>query len=85
MNLHARISMIEAVDPVRTLEINAKDEDGASLLALAAGSFAEDDYPNAATFDSVKVVEMLIDAGADLNARDEDDPIAFYISIGQAF
>ena len=35
-------------------------------------SFAEDDYPNAATFDSVKVVEMLIDAGADLNARDED-------------
>jgi len=52
--------------------VNAKDEDGASLLALAAGSFAEDDYPNAATFDSVKVVEMLIDAGADLNARDED-------------
>ena len=27
MNLHTRISRIEAVDPVRTLEIHAVDED----------------------------------------------------------
>ena len=34
MNLHARISRIEAVDPVRTLEIHAVDEDDYSEKLL---------------------------------------------------
>ena len=51
---------------------NLKNEDGGSLLAAAAGSYANDDDVNAASFDSAKVIEMLIDAGADPNARDAD-------------
>ena len=34
MNLHTRISRIEAVDPVRTLEIHAVDEDDYSEKLL---------------------------------------------------
>ncbi len=52
--------------------VNVKNQEGASLLAHAAGTFAEDDYPNAAAFDQVKVIEMLIAGGADPNARDAD-------------
>lgn len=52
---------------------NAKDAEGTPFLSAAAGSFAnDDDDPNAAVFDSVKVMELLINAGANPNARDAD-------------
>jgi cytohesin len=52
--------------------VNSKGEDGTPLLSQAAGSYVDDDAPGVASFDSAKVVEILIDAGADPNARDED-------------
>jgi Domain of unknown function (DUF6438)/Ankyrin repeat len=52
---------------------NSKDGEGTPLLSEAAGSYVnEDDDPNAAVFDSVKVMELLINAGANPNARDAD-------------
>jgi len=50
--------------------VNIKDSDGVSLLASVAGSYANRDSPGAATFDSARIVEMLVDAGANPNARD---------------
>jgi ankyrin repeat protein len=52
--------------------VNSKDEDGGSMLAHSARSYVNDDDPGVASFDSAKVVEMLIDAGADPNVRDKD-------------
>ncbi len=70
---------VESGDPemvalalTRYRRVNGKDEDGASLLAQAAGSFANEDAPNAARFDSVKVIELLINAGANPNSRDDE-------------
>jgi len=51
-------------------DVNSKNEDGRPLLMSAADGTADDDDPGKATFDPVKVVDMLIDAGADPNARD---------------
>ena len=51
-------------------DVNSKNEEGGSLLMSAADGTADDDDPGKATFDPVKVVDMLIDAGADPNARD---------------
>jgi len=53
-------------------DVNANFEEGGPLLSTAAGSYVnDDDDPNAAVFDSVKVIEMLIDAGAKPDMRDE--------------
>ncbi|HEV7606081.1 MAG TPA: DUF6438 domain-containing protein [Steroidobacteraceae bacterium] len=56
----------------RYRNVNSKDEDGTPLLTQAAGSYVSEGDPGVTTFDSARVVEILIDAGADPNARDED-------------
>ena len=53
-------------------DVNSKNEDGRPLLMSAADGTADDDDPGKATFDPVKVLDMLIDAGADPNARDAE-------------
>jgi ankyrin repeat protein len=55
----------------RTRNVNLKDSEGGPLLSAAAGSYADDDNPNASRFDSAKVIEMLIDAGANPNVSDD--------------
>lgn len=53
--------------------VNDKADDGDTLLAIAAGGYIyEDDEPGAATYDPAKVVELLIDAGADPNEPNND-------------
>jgi ankyrin repeat protein len=52
--------------------VNAKTSEGTPLLADAAGSYVNDDAVNAAKFDSAKVVELLVAAGANPNSRDAD-------------
>jgi ankyrin repeat protein len=57
----------------RDKNVNAKNESGDSLLGQAAGSSVlREDSPIATRFDSAKVIELLVRAGADVNARDRD-------------
>jgi Domain of unknown function (DUF6438) len=53
-------------------DVNSSDESGGTLLAHAAGSYVNDDAPGAVSFDSTKVIAILIDAGANPNVRGED-------------
>ena len=53
-------------------DANSKNEDGRPLLASAVDGVLDEDEPGKATFDAVKVIDMLIDAGADPNARDAE-------------
>ncbi len=53
-------------------DANSKNEDGRPLLASAVDGIPDEDEPGKETFDAVKVIDMLIDAGADPNARDAE-------------
>lgn len=53
-------------------DANSKNENGRPLLASAVDGILDEHEPGRATFDAVKVIDMLIDAGADPNARDAE-------------
>ncbi len=53
-------------------DARVRGEEGYTLLHGAAGSYANEDDANAKNFDSVKVIDLLVAAGADPNARDDD-------------
>jgi cytohesin len=52
--------------------VNIKDKGGVPLLSRAAASYAQDDPVRAGRFDSVRVVELLVRAGANPNAQDDN-------------
>jgi hypothetical protein len=49
-----------------------KDESGKPLLSVAAASYMSDEDPRKASFDSARVVQLLVAAGADPSARDKE-------------
>jgi hypothetical protein len=52
--------------------VRVRGEEGYSLLHRAAGSYANEGDPNARNFDAVKVIDALVAAGADPDARDDE-------------
>lgn len=64
---------------MRDKDVNAKDSDGKSMLAKAADSFDVRERDSTATrFDPAKVIELLVRAGADVNARDKEGRTALF-------
>jgi ankyrin repeat protein len=57
--------------------VNSKGEEGVSLLAQVGGSHPDDDA-RAKVVDPLKVVDLLVAAGADLNARDDEGQTALF-------
>jgi hypothetical protein len=53
-------------------DVNSKNEEGRPLLTSAVDGIPDADEPGRETFDAVKVIDMLVDAGADPNARDAE-------------
>jgi hypothetical protein len=53
-------------------DINRRGQDGTTMLAEAAGTYVNEEDPGVASFDQVKVIELLLAAGADPNARDDE-------------